>query len=124
MHQSPSDSKICMKVEEDDAMKIAPSDKSPKKKSKEDKGKSIDIGEFTHIPTIPHVPYPSVLVGRNNRASSKDREARVIRSKGCFNTRQLEPKGSGLSIENLFEIVAPRQDSKSQENLIQRRESA
>ncbi|MED6116707.1 hypothetical protein PIB30_102700, partial [Stylosanthes scabra] len=72
MHQSPSDSKTCMKVEESDPVKTAPPNKSPKKKAREDKGKSIDIGEFTHIPTIPHVPYPFALVGRNNRASSKD----------------------------------------------------
>ncbi|MED6200080.1 hypothetical protein PIB30_081825, partial [Stylosanthes scabra] len=41
--------------------KTAPPNKSPKKKAKEDKGKSIDIGEFTNIPTIPHVPYPFAL---------------------------------------------------------------
>ncbi|MED6127470.1 hypothetical protein PIB30_088418 [Stylosanthes scabra] len=39
-----------MKVEESDPVKIAPPNKSPKKKAKEDKGKSIDIGEFTHTP--------------------------------------------------------------------------
>ncbi|MED6140697.1 hypothetical protein PIB30_095885 [Stylosanthes scabra] len=53
-------------------LKIAPPNKSPKKKAKEDKGKSIGTGEFTHIPTIPHVPYPFALVGRKNRAPPKD----------------------------------------------------
>ncbi|MED6128232.1 hypothetical protein PIB30_095606, partial [Stylosanthes scabra] len=72
MHHSPSDPKICMKVEEGDPVKITPPNKSSKKKTKEDKGKSIDTGEFTHISTVPHIPYPSILVGRNNRASSKD----------------------------------------------------
>ncbi|MED6127812.1 hypothetical protein PIB30_091683 [Stylosanthes scabra] len=72
MRHFPSDSKTCMKVEESDPMKIAPPNKIPKKKAKEDKGKSIYIGEFTHIPTIPHAAYPFGLVGRNNRASCKD----------------------------------------------------
>ncbi|MED6115699.1 hypothetical protein PIB30_093187, partial [Stylosanthes scabra] len=54
MHHSPPDPKKCLQVEEGDPVKITPPDKSPKKKSKEDKGKSIDIREFTHIPTVPH----------------------------------------------------------------------
>ncbi|MED6140424.1 hypothetical protein PIB30_093110, partial [Stylosanthes scabra] len=72
LHHSPSDPKKCMQMEEGDPVKIAPPDKSAKKKSKEDKGKSINIGEFTHIPTVPHFPYPSVLVGSNTKASAKD----------------------------------------------------
>ncbi|MED6211045.1 hypothetical protein PIB30_069831 [Stylosanthes scabra] len=69
MHQSPSDSKSCIKVEEVNPVKKAPPNKSSKKKSKEDKGKSI---AFEDTPTTPHIPYPSVLVGNNNNASSKD----------------------------------------------------
>ncbi|MED6201809.1 hypothetical protein PIB30_098832 [Stylosanthes scabra] len=69
MHHSPSDPKICMKVEEGDQAHIAPPDKSPKKKSKEDKGKSID---FEDTPTASYIPYSSVLVGSDNKASSKD----------------------------------------------------
>ncbi|MED6190623.1 hypothetical protein PIB30_107593 [Stylosanthes scabra] len=69
MHQSPSDSKTCIRMEESDPVKIVPPDKSPKKKSKEDKGKSID---FEDTPTAFYIPYPSVLVGSDNKASSKD----------------------------------------------------
>ncbi|MED6205631.1 hypothetical protein PIB30_019378 [Stylosanthes scabra] len=43
-------------------------DRSSKKKSKEDKGKSIAFD----TPTNSHIPYPSVLVGSDNNASSKD----------------------------------------------------
>ncbi|MED6135562.1 hypothetical protein PIB30_047703 [Stylosanthes scabra] len=70
MHQSPSDSKGCMKVEEVNPVKKAPPNKSSKKKSKEDKGKSIT---FEDTPTASYTPYPSVLVGSDNNASSKDR---------------------------------------------------
>ncbi|MED6227173.1 hypothetical protein PIB30_110903, partial [Stylosanthes scabra] len=44
-------------VEESDPVKIAPPDKSPKKKSKEDKGKSID---FEDTPTA---DAPKILFG-------------------------------------------------------------
>ncbi|MED6205630.1 hypothetical protein PIB30_019377 [Stylosanthes scabra] len=58
-----------MKVEEVNPVKKAPPNKSSKKKSKEDKGKSIAFD----TPTNSHIPYPSVLVGSDNNASSKDR---------------------------------------------------
>ncbi|MED6148476.1 hypothetical protein PIB30_053517 [Stylosanthes scabra] len=61
-----------MKVEKGNPVKTAPPDKGPKKKSKEDKGKSIDYGEFLQSPTASHIPYSSVLVGSDNNASSKD----------------------------------------------------
>ncbi|MED6185029.1 hypothetical protein PIB30_053065 [Stylosanthes scabra] len=70
MHQSPSDPKSCMKMEEGDPVKTAPPDKSSKKKkSKEEKGKSISSED---TPTTSYIPYPSVLVGSDNIASSKD----------------------------------------------------
>ncbi|MED6124543.1 hypothetical protein PIB30_059905 [Stylosanthes scabra] len=70
MHQSPSDPKSCMKMEEVNPVKKAPPDRSLKmKKSKEEKGKSI---ASEHTPTASHIPYPSVLVGSDNNASSKD----------------------------------------------------
>ncbi|MED6128320.1 hypothetical protein PIB30_096544 [Stylosanthes scabra] len=69
MHHSPSDPKVCMKMEEGDPVKIAPPDKSPKKKSKDDKSKSIN---FEDTPTTSHIRYPSVLVVSDNKASSKD----------------------------------------------------
>ncbi|MED6190799.1 hypothetical protein PIB30_109537 [Stylosanthes scabra] len=56
-------------MEEGDPVKIAPPDKSPKKKSKEDKGKSIN---FDDTPITSHIPYLSILVGSDNKASSKD----------------------------------------------------
>ncbi|MED6154127.1 hypothetical protein PIB30_109025 [Stylosanthes scabra] len=56
-------------VVENVLVQIAPPDKSPKKKSKEDKGKSID---FEDTPTAFYIPYPSILVGSDNKASSKD----------------------------------------------------
>ncbi|MED6200134.1 hypothetical protein PIB30_082233 [Stylosanthes scabra] len=49
-----------MKVEKGNLVKKAPPDQSPKKKSKEEKGKSI-ASEDT--PTTSHILYLSVLVG-------------------------------------------------------------
>ncbi|MED6111596.1 hypothetical protein PIB30_053660 [Stylosanthes scabra] len=70
MHQSPSDSKQCMKMEEGDSVKTAPPDKSSKKKkSKEEKGKSI---AFEDTPTASYTPYSAVLVGSDSNASFKD----------------------------------------------------
>ncbi|MED6153487.1 hypothetical protein PIB30_102452 [Stylosanthes scabra] len=49
-----------------------PPDKGSKKKSKEDKGKSVDPGESPHIPTPSYSPHPSALVGNASKTSSKD----------------------------------------------------
>ncbi|MED6106245.1 hypothetical protein PIB30_003204 [Stylosanthes scabra] len=72
IHQSPSDPKSYMKIEKGNPVKTAPPDKGPKKKSNEDKGKSIDYGEFIQSSTASHIPYSFVLVGSNNNASSKN----------------------------------------------------
>ncbi|MED6221647.1 hypothetical protein PIB30_056785 [Stylosanthes scabra] len=61
-----------MKVEEVNPVKKAPRNKSSNKKSKEDKDKSI---VFEDTPTASYTPYPFVLVGSDNNASSKDRNS-------------------------------------------------
>ncbi|MED6153035.1 hypothetical protein PIB30_097653 [Stylosanthes scabra] len=71
MHQSPCASISCMKVEEVDQVNTSPLDKKPKKKSKEDKGKSIDYGEFQQLQKTFNVPYPPEIMKNNDRASSK-----------------------------------------------------
>ncbi|MED6117567.1 hypothetical protein PIB30_111186, partial [Stylosanthes scabra] len=63
MHRSPSDSKTCMKIEKGNSSSPVPLDKGSKKKSKEDKGKSVDPGKSPHIPTTSYTPHPSVLGG-------------------------------------------------------------
>ncbi|MED6142673.1 hypothetical protein PIB30_116071, partial [Stylosanthes scabra] len=50
-------------------IKKTPPDKSSKKISEEEKGKSILIED---IPTTSDDPYPSVLVGSYNKTFSKD----------------------------------------------------
>ncbi|MED6226994.1 hypothetical protein PIB30_109195, partial [Stylosanthes scabra] len=72
MHQSPSDSKTCMKIEKGSSPSPVPPDKGSKKKSKEDKGQCVDPGESPHIPTTCYTPHPSVLVGNASKTSSKD----------------------------------------------------
>ncbi|MED6123996.1 hypothetical protein PIB30_054839 [Stylosanthes scabra] len=77
MHQSPRDSMSCMKMEEVNPTSTKPPDKpinkdrGPKKISKEDKGKSIDSGKFSHTQRVSNVPYPPIIVGSNNKASCK-----------------------------------------------------
>ncbi|MED6215014.1 hypothetical protein PIB30_109165, partial [Stylosanthes scabra] len=72
MHQSPSDSKTCMRIEKGNSPILVPPDKGSKKKSKDDKGKSVDPGESPHIPTTSYTPHPSVLGGNASKPSSKD----------------------------------------------------
>ncbi|MED6113977.1 hypothetical protein PIB30_075816 [Stylosanthes scabra] len=57
-------------VEEDNPPSPAPPDKGPKKKSKGEKG-THDSVKFQHFQKAPNVPYPPVIVGSNNKASSK-----------------------------------------------------
>ncbi|MED6202686.1 hypothetical protein PIB30_108027 [Stylosanthes scabra] len=47
-----------------------PLNKGPKKKSKEDKGKTNDPKKFQQTQKASHMPYLPVIVG-NNKASSK-----------------------------------------------------
>ncbi|MED6114982.1 hypothetical protein PIB30_085731 [Stylosanthes scabra] len=57
----PRDSMNCMKMEEVDPTSTKPpdkKDKGPKKKSKEEKGKTIDSEEFQQIPKAPNMPPP------------------------------------------------------------------
>ncbi|MED6129486.1 hypothetical protein PIB30_108403 [Stylosanthes scabra] len=72
MHQSPTDSKTCMKIEKGNSPRPVPPDKGSKKNTKGDKGKSVDPGESPHIPTTSYIPHPSVLVRSASKASSKD----------------------------------------------------
>ncbi|MED6203420.1 hypothetical protein PIB30_115339, partial [Stylosanthes scabra] len=67
MHQSPPDSKLCLKVEKGDHIEQTLPDK--KKEFEEDKGKSILIED---TPTTSDDPYSSVLVGSDNKTFSKD----------------------------------------------------
>ncbi|MED6213448.1 hypothetical protein PIB30_093451 [Stylosanthes scabra] len=75
MHPS-RDSKSCMKMEEIDPTNTKPPDKpinkakGPKKKSKEDKGKTNDPEKFKQTQKALHMPYLPVIVGRTNKASS------------------------------------------------------
>ncbi|MED6117748.1 hypothetical protein PIB30_112657, partial [Stylosanthes scabra] len=62
MHQSPTDSKTCMKIEKGNSPSPVPPDKGSKKNTKGNKGKSVDPGESPHISTTSYIPYPSVLV--------------------------------------------------------------
>ncbi|MED6161680.1 hypothetical protein PIB30_063003 [Stylosanthes scabra] len=66
----PHDSKTCMRVEEDNPPSPVPPDKGPKKKSKGKKG-NHDSVKFQQFQKAPNVPYPPVIVGSNNKASSK-----------------------------------------------------
>ncbi|MED6175139.1 hypothetical protein PIB30_075583 [Stylosanthes scabra] len=66
----PHDSKTCMKIEE--ANPTSNKDKGPKKKSKEEKGKTTDSEEFQQIPKAPNVPSLPANVGNNSKVSSKD----------------------------------------------------
>ncbi|MED6142154.1 hypothetical protein PIB30_110882, partial [Stylosanthes scabra] len=71
----PRDSMNCMKMEEGDPTSTKPldkKDKGPKKKSKEEKGKTIDSEEFQQIPKAPNVPSPPTNMGSNSKASAKD----------------------------------------------------
>ncbi|MED6213548.1 hypothetical protein PIB30_094451 [Stylosanthes scabra] len=70
LHQSSRDSMSYMKMEEGNPPSPAPPDKGPKKKSKEEKG-NHDSVKFQQIQQISHVPYLPVIVGSNNKASSK-----------------------------------------------------
>ncbi|MED6139393.1 hypothetical protein PIB30_083437, partial [Stylosanthes scabra] len=71
----PRNSMNCMKMEEVDPTSTKPpnkKDKGPKKKSKEEKGKTIYSEEFQQIPKAPNVPSLPANMGSNSRASSKD----------------------------------------------------
>ncbi|MED6139850.1 hypothetical protein PIB30_087834, partial [Stylosanthes scabra] len=71
----PRDSMNCMKMEEVDPTNTKPPDKKnkgPKKKSKEEKGKTIDSEEFQQIPKAPNAPSLPTNMGSISKASSKD----------------------------------------------------
>ncbi|MED6125522.1 hypothetical protein PIB30_069296 [Stylosanthes scabra] len=71
----PRDSMNCMKMEEGDPTSTKPpdkKDKGPNKKSKEEKGKTIDSEVLQQIPKAPNVPSLPANMGSNSKAFSKD----------------------------------------------------